>query len=191
MFARLKEFLLRQRRPFGRLKFTLESILVIAGTIALILGVWHHFRSADPPTFPGEGKRVVAFRQVTNRICTENRKNMRVAVTEARSRVERLGYVARALGWDLNDLEGITAPPTRFDGFLDELATRRQLRSDVLALQRSVELGNRGDKATALADVERLEAESRELSREIGIVRCMRALPDVRDLMSQDRRAAA
>jgi hypothetical protein len=184
MFTRLKELLLRQRRPFGRVKFTLESILVIAGTVALILGIWHHFESKNTPTFPGEGKRVVAFRQVTNRICTENRGNMGAALAEARSRVERLAYVARALGWDLNDLEGITAPPTRFDGFLDELATRRQLRGDVLALQRSVELGERGDEAASIANIERLESESRELSREIGIVRCISALPDVRELMS-------
>lgn len=183
MLIRLKELLLRQRRPFGRIKFTLESILVIAGTVALVLGVWHHFDSEKEATFPGEGKHVVAFRQVTNRICTENRKNMRVAVAEARSRIERLAYVGRALGWDLNDLEGITAPPTRFDGFLDELATRRQLRNEVLALQGSAELGNRGDEAAAVANIERLEAESRELSREIGIVRCMRALPDVGELL--------
>src|ERR1700733_90797 len=132
MLGRLKELLLRQRRPFGRLKFTLESILVIAGTVALIAAAWNHFEAKGTATFPGEGKRVVAFRQVTNRICTENRTNMQVAMAEAGSRVERLAYVARALGWDLNDLEGITAPPTRFDGFLDELATRRQLRTEVL-----------------------------------------------------------
>jgi hypothetical protein len=184
MFARLKELLLRQRRPFGRVKFTLESILVLAGTLALILGIWHHFDSKSTPTFPGEGKRVVAFRQVTNRICAENQGNMQRALTEADSRIERLAYVARALGWDLNDLEGISAPPTRFDDFLDELATRRQLRTEVLALQKSAELGDRGGEATAMANIEHLEAESRELSREAGIVRCMSALPKVRELMS-------
>jgi hypothetical protein len=60
---------------------------------------------------------------------------MRVAVTEDHSRVERLADVARDLGQDLNDLEGITAPPTRFDGFLDELSTRRTLRAEVLNLR--------------------------------------------------------
>jgi hypothetical protein len=182
MLRRVKELLLQQRRPFGRLKFTLESILVVAGTFALIVAVWNHFESNEPAAFPGEGKRVVAFRQVTNRICTENRQNMKVALAEAGSRVERLAYVARALGWDLNDLESITAPPTRFDGFLEELAARREMQSEVLALQRSVELGDRGDEALAVESIEGLEEQSRELSRKIGVVRCMSAVPRVREL---------
>jgi hypothetical protein len=183
MLTRIKEILGR-RRVIGRLKFTLESILAVAGTIALVVTIWHHFDSPGTPTYPGEGKRVVAFRQVSNRICTENRTNMHAAMAEARSPIERLAYVARALGWDLNDLESITAPPTRFDGFLDELATRRQLRAEVLALQKSIELGNRSEESTALGAIEDLDAESRELSREVGIVRCMKALPSVRELMS-------
>lgn len=185
MIGRLKDLLLQQRRPFGRVKFTLESILVIVGTIALVVAGWNHFESKEPATFPGEGKRVVAFRQVTNRICTENRQNMQVALTEARSRIERLAYVARALGWDINDLESITAPPTRFDGFLEELSTRREIQSEVLALQRSVELGDGDDEGLAVVNIESLEEQSRELSREIGVVRCMSAVPKVRELTGE------
>jgi hypothetical protein len=127
---------------------------------------------------------VVAFRQVANRICTENRGNMHRALKEARSRIERLAYVARALGWDLNDLESINAPPTKFEGFLAELATRRQLRTEVLVLQKSIELGDRGQFSTAIANIEELEAESRELSREVGIIRCIKAAPNARELAS-------
>jgi hypothetical protein len=109
---------------------------------------------------------------------------MHRALTGTRSRVERLDYVARALGWDLNDLESITAPPTKFEGFLAELATRRQLRAEVLDLQKSIELGDRGQVSGAIANIEELEAESRELSREVGVVRCMKAAPNARELAS-------
>jgi hypothetical protein len=183
MPAGLRTFLRRRREVAGRLKFTLEWILAVAGTIALAIAIWHHFQSG-PETFPGEGKRVVAFRQVANRICTENRDNMHRALKGGRSRAERLGYVARALGWDINDLEGITAPPTKFEGFLAELATRRQLRAEVLDLQKSIELGDRGQVSGAIANIEELEAESRELSREVGLVRCIKAAPNARELAS-------
>jgi hypothetical protein len=180
---RLRESLLRQRRAAGRIKFALEWILAIAGIVALVIAIWHHLESNDTAVFPGEGKRVVAFRQVTNRICTENRSNMGRALTDANSRIERLAFVARTLSWDLNDLESITAPPTRFDGFLAELATRRKLRDGVLSLQKSIELGDHGEEAAAIATIEDLEAESRELSRESGIVRCMTVLPNPRELI--------
>jgi len=180
---RLRESLLRQRRAAGRVKFALEWILAIAGIVALVIAILHHVDSKDAVVFPGEGKRVVAFRQVTNRICTENRSNMHRALAEASSRIERLAYVARALGWNLGDLESITAPPTRFDGFLAELATRKRLRTQVLSLQKAIELGDHSDEADAIANIRDLEAESRELSRESGIVRCMTVLPDPRQLM--------
>jgi hypothetical protein len=114
-----------------------------------------------------------------------------VALKEANSRVARLGYVARALGWDLNDLESITAPPVKFDGFLDEVAVRQQLRDELLALQQAIELGNREDQATAIGQIERLGIESREISRETGIVRCISAVPDTRDLLEPRRQSYA
>jgi hypothetical protein len=167
--------LLRQRRPLGQLKFVLESILVVAGIVGLVLALWHHFDSQSPTRLPGEGKRVVAFRQLANRICTENRKNQRRAQAQNASRAERLGYSARALGWDLNDLEAITAPPTRFDFFVSEVKVRARAEHGVLALQDAIESGD--GRAEALANLRALESESHELSREAGITRCMRILP--------------
>lgn len=185
MGTRLKELLLRQRRPLGRLKFALESILAVAGIVALILAIWHHLDSRSPAALPGEGKRVVAFRQLANRICTENRQNLGRAEVQKVGRAERLGLYARALGWDLGDLEGVTAPPTRFEFFVAEIKVRARAQDAVLALQKAVESGNRGGEAAALSRLDRLETESHELSREAGIVRCMRILPPVSALVGR------
>jgi hypothetical protein len=185
MPARLKKLLLRQRRPLGRLKFTLESILVVAGIVALILAIWHHFDSQSPAAFPGEGKRVVAFRQLANRICTENRQNQQRAQTQNAPRVERLGFSARALGWDLRDLEAITAPPTRFDFFVAEVKVRARAERGVLALRDAIESADGADEAAAIGRLRSLETESHELSREAGIVRCMRILPPARTLIGR------
>ena len=57
------------------------------------------------------------------------------------------------------------------------------MRSEVLALQRSGEQGDRGGEAVAVGNIEHLEAQSRELSREIGVVRCMSAMPKVHELV--------
>jgi hypothetical protein len=151
MPASLKELLLRQRHPLGRLKFTLESILLVAGIVALVLAIWHHFDSQSPAALPGEGKRVVAFRQLANRICTESRQNQRRAQSRNASSVARLGFSARALGWDLRDLEGITAPPTRFNFFVAEVKVRARAEHDVLALQDAIESGNGAGEEGALA----------------------------------------
>lgn len=160
-----------------------EAAAAIATVAAVAIGLVNHFTSEPDPKIPGEGKRVVAFRQVANRICTENRGNMRRALVEARSRVERLGFVARGIGWDVNDLESITPPPTRFDAFLGEVAVRRQVRPELLALQRAVELGDRSMEAEAIGALESLEAESRELSREAGLIRCLRILPPIHNVL--------
>lgn len=160
----------------------IEAAAAIATVAAVAIGLVNHFTADPDPKFPGEGKRIVAFRQVANRICTENRGNMHRALVEGRSQVERLGFVAKGIGWDLNDLESITPPPTRFDAFLAELTVRRRVRPAVLALQRAVELGNRSMEARAIGAIETSEAESRELSRETGLVRCVRILPPIHAL---------
>jgi hypothetical protein len=87
------------------------------------------------------------------------------------------GYSARAIGWDLRDLEGITAPPTRFGLFVDEVEVRAHAETVVLALRGAIESGDGAGEAGALARLRILETESHELSREAGIVRCMRILP--------------
>jgi hypothetical protein len=173
-----------QRRGIARgALLWLEAAAAIATVTAIGIGVINHFTSTGDAKFPGEGKRVVAFRQIANRICTENQDNLRRALAQGRSRVERLGFVARAVGWDVNDLESITPPPTRFDAFLAEITARKQARPEILALQRSVELEDQSQGASAIAALEALEAESRELSRESGTVRCVRILPPIRRLI--------
>lgn len=161
-----------------------EAVAAIATVAAIGIGIINHFTSAGDARFPGEGKRVIAFRQVANRICTENRDNLQRALVDGHSRVEQLGFVARAIGWDVNDLEGVSAPPTTFDAFLAEVAVRRRARLEVLALQRSIELGDQSKEASAIAALETLEAESRELARQSGILRCMRILPPARELIA-------
>jgi anti-sigma-K factor RskA len=113
----VKKAIGRRRRLARGALLWIEAVAAITTVAVLVISLANHFTSEEE-TFPGEGKRVVAFRQVTNRICTEHRGNLSRALAEARSRVERLGFVARALGWDLNDLESITPPPTKFDAFL-------------------------------------------------------------------------
>lgn len=181
--SRVKQAIDR-RRPIARgALLWIEAVAAIATVTLLGVGLVNHFTSTSQAELPGEGKRTVAFRQIANRICTENRQNLRRALAEPVSKVERLGFVARAIGWDVNDLESITAPPTRFNAFIAEVAIRKSVRPEVLALQRAMELGNSSGRATAISELGKMEGESRELSRESGIVRCMRILPPIGDLI--------
>jgi hypothetical protein len=159
----------------------IEALAAIATVALVVIGLLNHFTSGSE-TFPGEGKRVVAFRQVTNRICAEHRDNLRRALASGSSGVERLANISRALAWDLNDLESITPPPVRFDAFLAEIAARKQAREEVLALQQATELGDQSAEATAIASLEALISESRELAHESGI-RCAEVLPPLRVLI--------
>lgn len=173
---------LGRRRSLARGTLLWIEALAAIATVALVaIGLLSHFTSGGK-TFAGEGKRVVAFRQVTNQICGEHRDNLRRALAPGGSRVERLAFVARALGWDLNDLESITPPPTRFDAFLAEVAAKKQTRAEVLALQQATELGDRSAEATAITALEALISESRELAQENGI-RCAEVLPPLRALV--------
>jgi hypothetical protein len=183
MPPRLKELAQRQRRHLGRLKSTLESILVVAGIVGLLLAVWHHLDSQSPAVLPGEGKRVVAFRQLADRICTESRQNVGRAAARYAPVGERLDYVGRALGWNQRDLEGTTAPPTRFDSYVAEVKVRARTEREVLALGDATESGDAAREARALARLHSLETESHELSREAGISRCMRILPPLETLV--------
>lgn len=161
----------------------LEAIAAVITIVVVAIGLIDHFDSGQTAAVPGEGKRIVAFRQVANRICTEHRGNVHRALVEAESRVEQLGFVARAIGWDVNDLESITPPPIRSSAFLEEVAVRRRAGTEVLALQQAVELHRLGKKARAITALEVLERESTELSRSAGIVRCQRILPPVPQLI--------
>lgn len=175
------------RSAHGIARRTLVSLEALAALItvgAVVVALVNHFSSDSLTGLPGEGKRIVAFRQVANRICTEHRGNVNRAFSEADNRIERLSFLARAVGWDVNDLESITPPPTRSDDFLKEVEVRRRAGTQVLALQQAMELHRLGRKADAIASLEALERESIEFSRAAGIARCMQILPPASRLIS-------
>jgi hypothetical protein len=103
---------------------------------------------------------------------------------ESRGRAEKLGFAARAIGWDVNDLEGVTAPPARAALFASEIAVRRMAERAIFDLQAAVESGNSRDRIVEFGRLEHLEGRSHELSREAGIVRCDRILPSTARLFS-------
>ncbi|MBA3867093.1 MAG: hypothetical protein H0X42_12240 [Solirubrobacterales bacterium] len=175
--ARVKAAWHERRSTAGRAWRAIEAIGALASLAALTFGVVNHFESGGIEPIPGEGKRIVAFRQVTNRICTEHRQNLQRALAEARNRLERLTFISRAMEWDVNDLESITPPPSRTGPFLAEVSVRRRAGPEVFDLMRAIELHHPTAQANAIAKLEGLEAESRELSQAAGIVRCIRILP--------------
>lgn len=162
----------------------LEILAAVITVGAVAIALINHFGSSSPAELPGEGKRIVAFRQVANRICTEHRGNIHRALAAAHSRVERLGYISRAIGWDVNDLESVTPPQARTEDFLAEISVRRRAGPEILALQRTIELHRPAKEAEAIADLEALEVQSRELSRSAGISRCIRILPPTSRLIA-------
>jgi hypothetical protein len=167
-----------RRRSVARGAFIGLEVLAALITIAVVaVGLINHFGASGTTELPGEGKRIVAFQQVANRICTEHRNNVRRAFAEAPNRIERLGYLSRAIGWDINDLESITPPPARAMDFQEEISVRRHTGPELLALQRAIELHRLGEEAKVFATLQVLEVRSRELSRAAGIVRCMQILP--------------
>jgi hypothetical protein len=177
----------RSARGRGIARGTLVSLEALAALItvgAVVVALVNHFNSEPTSALPGEGKRIVAFRQVANRLCTEHRGNVNRALAEADSRIERLSFLARAVGWDVNDLESITPPPSRSDDFLEEVGVRRRAATQVLALQQAIELHRLDRKAHAIASLEALERESIEFSRAAGIVRCMHILPPAPQLIN-------
>jgi hypothetical protein len=91
--------------------------------------------------------------------------------------------IARAVGWDVNDLESVTPPPSRSGDFLEEVSVRRRARTQILALQQAIELHRLDQKARAIAALESLERESIEFSRSAGIPRCMQILPPAPQLI--------
>ena len=188
MGPRLRRLLLRQRRPLEQLKFVLESILVVAGIVGLALALWHHFDSQSPAPLPGEGKRVVAFRQLANRICTENRQNQRRAQAQNASRVERLGCSARALRMGPPRSRSHHRPTRRGStSRVSEVKVRARAEHGVLALQDAIESGDRrAARRGRWRIISALEAESHELSREAGITRCMRILPPLQKLVTPE-----
>lgn len=182
--TRIKDAIRRRRDAASDAVRAIEAAAAVITIAVVAIGLAHHFDSSDAPTIPGEGKRIVAFRQVANRICTEHQSNLHRALAEAPNRIERLGFVARAIGWDVNDLESITPPPSRAAAFLAEVSVRRRTGPEVLALQRAIELHRLGAEAKVIAELEGLERQAREQSRSAEITRCTRVLPPLAELTS-------
>lgn len=162
----------------------IEITAALATIAALGVGLAGHL--SDHPSKSddqGEGKRIVAFRQLADRICSEGRQNEKRAMDVGRTRSERLGFLARAVGWSINDLEGVTAPPAREEPFSAEIGLRRATERTVLALQVALEYGGPRRRTDVVAGLEDLEDRSRELAVEAGIPRCHPVVPSAQLLL--------
>lgn len=128
------------------------------------------------PILP-EGKQIVAFHQVTNRICAENAQALRRAFPVARSRIELLAYLSRATGWGVSDLTTVT-PPRRMEAdFVQEIEMRRQVQHDLLGLQKAFETGDDAARGRVDARLATTEARAKELNQFLGLRTCAPVLP--------------
>jgi hypothetical protein len=170
---------LRRPRAFPDRATAGVEFFTAAVTAGVVLaGLAHHFLDggAGQRSYPGEGRRIVAFRQVADRICEENRGNMHRAFDEARNSSQALAYARRALGWDMHDLTSVTPPPTMIEDFLSELATRRHLQADL----RRIKLTGKNSHQPLLSltdDIKAAEVESTEISSKLGLPNCGQVLP--------------
>lgn len=148
-------------------------------TIAVVaIGILDHdFGSQHGQPVLREGKQIVVFRQLANRICTENTQNMKRARVAARSPIELLAFLSRAISWDVGDLAGVTPPPSRAAEFAAEVSSRRRIAGDLLDLQRAVETGDMANKASAVVKLKVAKTRSAELGRSLGLERCTMVLP--------------
>jgi hypothetical protein len=131
----------------------------------------------DPESTPFEAKRIVAFRQLSNRICTENRVALEQALPEAHSRIQLLAFLSRGTGWGINDLESVTAPASVAEHFTEEIALRRRIRKSLLDTQRASETGELAAKSDAMARIVSAEEAATKTNRELGLRRCAPVLP--------------
>jgi hypothetical protein len=156
-----------------------EFFTAVVTAAVVLAGVFHHFfdTGEGQRSYPGEGRRIVAFRQLANRICEENTGNMNRALRDAESRPQLLSYMQRATGWDTHDLTAITPPPTMIADFLEEVALRRHTGADLGQLQSAAKSQNVAAEAQITADLKSTEAASAELSGTLGLPNCTRILP--------------
>jgi hypothetical protein len=124
-----------------------------------------------------EAKQLVAFHQVTDRICAENQQALERALPEARLRVQLLAFISRGTGWGVNDLESVTAPASLAARFPEEASLRTDVQNAVLELQRADETGDRQSKADALAAIGAAESAATEVEHQLGLRRCAPVLP--------------
>jgi hypothetical protein len=186
----LHSWLSRIARALGRRRYLargasrwIQALAAIATLVAIGIGLLNHFGGDHHSSLPGEGERVVAFRQLADRMCAEGQENQRRALGKRTNRVARLGFAARAVGWNRHDLESITAPPSMVESFIAEVKTRARGERILLALQSALESGDRTGEASAVTELNLLENESREFSQESDTNRCAHMLPPARRLL--------
>ena len=138
--------------------------------------------SASAPALP-EGRQIIAFRRLASRICEESADGMRRAFGAARAQSEALGSLSRATTRVVGDLSGVTPPPSRAEAFALYVSVRRHIASQLLDLQRTVEVGDKVAQVKVEANLVEAEARSSTLSRSLGLRKCASVLPaDVHDL---------
>lgn len=170
------------RPPWRRLWPSTPTALSVIASLIAIGGLTFAVYGAavgddDPDSTPFEAKQVVAFRQLSNRICTENREALEQAVPEAHSRIQLLAFLARGTGWGVNDLESVTAPASVADHFTEEIVLRRRIKEGLLDMQRAGETGDLVAKSEAMAMIVSAEELASETNRELGLRRCAPVLP--------------
>lgn len=150
------------------------SLIAIGG---LAIGAYGALRSGDSrPTFP-EHRQIVAFHQISNRICTENAQAMKRAFPAAHSYSELLVYLSRAIRWGIRDLTSIVPPPRFSTAFGEEIENRQTVAGELLDLQRAHEIGNETGQARVKLEIAGAESRAAELSRDLGLARCAPILP--------------
>ena len=167
-----------------RLKPLLNKTPVTLGVIASLIAIGGATVAVVHAVTPGNSqsqlsdkRQLVAFRQVANHICTENRQALHRALLEARSNIELLAYLARGTNWGVGDLSGVTPPASVAGTYPAEVAVRRHIANALLNLQHAVETGDQTARTAAEIELAEGEAEAGELSRSLGLPRCKRVLP--------------
>jgi hypothetical protein len=174
---------------WGRLRHrafvALEVVAAVASIVVVGIGLIDRLTpSASAPALP-EGRQIVAFRQLASRICVESAQSMRRAFEGARTQSEALGSLSRATLSGVDDLSGVTPPPSQAEAFARYVLMRRHIASQLLDLQRTVEIGDKVSQVKVEANLVEAEARSSALSRSLRLKRCTPVLPvDVHDLTS-------
>lgn len=154
---------------------------VIASVIAIggvTLGIYRALTAGgDSAPAASEANQIVAFHQVTNRICEENQQALERAVPEATSRVQLLAFLSRGIGWGINDLESVTAPPSLAAAFTEEISLRRAIEEALLEQQQAGETGDLVSKARAIGAIGAAEETAAEVDHELGLRKCASVLP--------------
>jgi hypothetical protein len=115
----------------------------------------------------------IGFQQLANRIYHA----LDPALPESHSKVQLLAFLSRGTGWGINDLEGVTAPPSLTDQFREEIAQRRRIREGPLELQRAGEMGDLRSRAAATVALAAGEEAAFKTDHELGLRRCSPVLP--------------